>query len=299
MGNRSNHNLPAIYSYHGDMIADSNKPIILPLDVNDFTYLHFHDCLEIGYCVSGNGICMVDDQQYPFKKGDVQIVFPFQKHLSKNSGEEFSNWCWFTFNPYLVIEKSGFANIANVKQLISNEMGLCGIFTPEEYPEVVALVERFFRELLEKDEASSHHVELRALYIYELLVYLSRLSEPLPKLQIQQDRNLQALSNALALISQSIQNANTPSVEMLAAACKMSVSNFRKVFRKFVGLSPKDYITKCCINKAQQLLLTTHKSILEVCLESGFRDLSWFNHQFLEKANMTPSAYRKHFNKQS
>ena len=266
MLNRSNDDLPVFYTRHNDMIMGSGKPIIASLEINDFSYLHFHDCLEIGYCVSGNGVCLVEDKEYAFKKGDVEIIFPFQKHLSRNSEKGSSVWYWLTFNPHSIMKKSGFAGNTELEQAIYNEMGLCGIFSPEQYPEVVALVEQFFGELLEKDNASLYHSEFCALYVYQLLICLARISESLPKLKIEQDVKLQTVSPALNIISKAIQEANTPSVEMLATSCNMSVSNFRKVFFKVTGLSPKNYITKCFINKAQQLLLTTDKSVLVIYL---------------------------------
>lgn len=295
MRNRSSHDLPAFYTRHNDMFADSGRPVLAPLEINDFTYLHFHDCFEIGYCVSGSGVCMVEDRQYAFQTGDVEIVFPYQKHLSRNSEKEASRWYWLTFDPYSLMEKSGFSGSAKLEQLISNEMGLCGIFTPGQHPEVVALVEQLFRELLENRGRSPHHSELRALYVYQLFICLARLSQTLPKLKLERSGSLQSVSTALDMISQAVRNADTPSVEMLAAACSMSVSNFRKVFLKVTGLSPKDYITKCLINKAQQLLLTTEKSVSEICRDAGFGDISWFNRQFLSMTGLTPSAFRKKY----
>lgn len=297
MLNRSNDDLPVFYTRHNDMIMGSGKPIIASLEINDFTYLHFHDCLEIGYCVSGNGVCLVEDKEYAFKKGDVEIIFPFQKHLCINSAQGSSVWYWLTFNPHSLMNKSGFAGSTKLDQAIYNEMGLCGIFSPEQYPEVVALVEQFFGELLEKDNTSLYHLELCALYVYQLLIRLARVSEPLPKLKVEQNAKLQTVSPALDIISHAVQKANTPSVEMLASSCNMSVSNFRKVFSKVTGLSPKNYIIKCFINKAQQLLLTTDKSISEICIEAGFGNISWFNRKFLSETKMTPSAFRRKYSK--
>lgn len=298
MLNRSTHNLPAFYTYHNDMMLDPDKPMLAILDVNDFTYLHFHDCFEIGYCVSGTGICMVEDQEYAFKEGDVEIIFPFQKHLSRNGEDGSSRWYWLTFNPHTLMERSGFGGSSKLEQLIANEMGLCGILTPEAYPEIAGLVKKIFTEILENDPTTPYHGELRALYVYQLLIELARASALLPKLQIQRDRNLQSVSHALDLMAQGIQNANPPSVETLARASNMSVSNFRKVFRKVTGLSPKDYMTNALINKAQQMLLTTQKSISEICMETGFGDQSWFNRQFLAKTKMTPSGFRKKFQRE-
>lgn len=197
MLNRSTDDLPVFYTRHNDMIIDSGKPIIASLEVNDFTYLHFHDCLEIGYCVSGSGVCLVEGKEYAFKKGDIEIIFPFQKHLSRNSDQKSSVWYWLTFNPYSLMKKSGFSGSTRLEQVIYDEMGLCGIFSPEKYPEIVSLVEKFFRELLEKDNASLYHSELCAVYVYQLLISLARVSESLPKLQIKQDEKLQTVSTAL------------------------------------------------------------------------------------------------------
>lgn len=295
MRNRSNHSLPAFYTYHNDMMLGSDKPMLAILDINDFTYLHFHNCFEIGVCVSGTGVCMVEGEEQPFKEGDVEIIFPFQKHLSRNGADGSSRWYWLTFNPHAMMERHGFGSSSKIEHLISNKMGLCGIFSPDKYPQIVTLVKQIFTETLERDEDTLYHGELRALYVYQLLIELARQSEALPKLQIQQDRNLQSISPALDLIAVGIQNSTPPSVEHLARASNMSVSNFRKVFRKVTGLSPKDYITKCLINKAQQMLLTTDKSVSEICIESGFGDQSWFNRQFLAKTQMTPSAFRRRF----
>ncbi|MBR5500146.1 MAG: helix-turn-helix transcriptional regulator [Clostridia bacterium] len=295
MLNRSNNSLPAFYTYHNDMMLDPNKPMLAILDINDFTYLHFHDCFEIGYCVSGTGVCMVEDKEYAFKEGDVEIIFPFQKHLSRNGKDGSSRWYWLTFNPHTLMERSGLGGSSKLEQLMAGEMGLCGILSPEAYPEIAGLVKKIFTETLEKDNDTPYHSELRALYVYQLLIELSRRSANLPKLQIQRDRNLQSVSKALDLIASGIQNGNPPSVEDLARASNMSVSNFRKVFRKVTGLSPKDYMTHALINKAQQMLLTSQKSISEICNETGFGDQSWFNRQFLAKTQMTPSGFRKKF----
>lgn len=298
MQTRSNDNLPAFFTpYNVFSFADTKKLFPAPLDIYDFTFLHFHDSLEIGYCLEGTGICRVEEQQYSFKKGDVEIIFPFQQHLSRSRDGECSQWYWLNINPYSLMEDSGFSVAPKIKQMIIQDMGLCGIFSPEQYPEVTDLVEHLFREIIEHTEDRLYHAELSATYVYQLLICLTRLSRPLPKLKIERDRNISSLSPALEMISNGVRKGIVPSIEQLATACSMSVSNFRKVFHRVIGLAPKDYVTKCFLHKAQQLLLTTEKSITEICLETGFRDISGFNRQFLAKTQMTPSAFRRKYKK--
>lgn len=294
MQNHSNQNLPAFYVSHRPFPFTKSKDLIaVPLEIYDFTFLHFHDCLEIGICLDGKGICLVEDQTHTFKKGDVEIIFPYQKHLSRNYESEQSLWYWLYLNPYSLMDNSGFANASKIEHMISKEMGLCGIFSKENYPEIEELVSRLFQEISGQNTEVPYYSELCASYVYQLLIQLSRLSTDLPKLQIQPDRNMISVLPAIDLISENVRKGVVPSVEMLANECGMSLSNFRKVFHKIIGLTPKDYITKSVLYRAQKLLLSTDKSILEISVETGFKDLSGFNRQFLAKTGMTPSAFRK------
>ena len=45
------------------------------------------------------------------------------------------------------MENSGFASTAKIDNMIFQEMGLCGIFSPEKYPQVTELVENLFHDL--------------------------------------------------------------------------------------------------------------------------------------------------------
>lgn len=294
MRNRSTDGLPAFFISHDTFsFTGSERLFSCPLEIYDFTFLHFHDFLEIGYCVDGKGICRVEGREYPFQKGDIEIIFPFQQHLSRNYESECSQWYWLNINPYALMENSGFASVQKIEHMIFEEMGLCGIFSPEQYPEIAKLVGALLRETADQPADTLYHTELCASYVYQILICLARLSLQLPKLEFQRDRSLLSLVPALDLISESVHSGIVPSVELLAGSCGMSVSNFRRVFRRVIGLAPKDYITKSFLYKAQQLLMTTNKSILEISMETGFQDISGFNRQFLAKTQMTPSAFRK------
>lgn len=162
MQNRSS-TLPVFYSNNEIISFESPfEPHIHSLDVYDFTYLHFHDFLEIGYCIEGTGICCVEDTYYEFKKGDVQVIFPFQRHLSKSTGSENSRWYWININLYSLMEQAGFLNAAQITHMINHEMGLCGIFSPEEYPEICRLVSELLEEISNQSKDILYHKEMCA-----------------------------------------------------------------------------------------------------------------------------------------
>lgn len=298
MRNRSSDMLPVFFIQQETFpFSRERKLRRAPLEIYDFTFLHFHDFLEIGYCLEGEGICRVGDTEYPFKKGDIQVILPFQKHLSKNKNDKKSRWYWLNINPYALMERAGFGTVSKIEQLLFQEMGLCGIFSPAKYPEIASISNQLLQEVLECGTSTLHHLESCATYVYQLLIQLSRLSENLPKLEMERDRNVTILAPALILISDGIQQSSIPSVNALASACGMSVSNFRKVWRRVIGFSPKDYIIKSFLYKAEQLLISTDKTITEISMLTGFENVSGFNRQFRQKNNMSPSEFRKRYKK--
>jgi len=56
-----------------------------------------------------------------------------------------------------------------------------------------------------------------------------------------------------------------------------------------------DYLNQIKTEFACKLLMDNDLSILEVCLDSGFNNLSHFNKQFKKATGVTPSEYRKRF----
>jgi len=54
--------------------------------------LHFHNCLEIGYCCEGEGIFIVDNKILTFSKGDVSVIFKNQIHIAQSEKGKLSRW---------------------------------------------------------------------------------------------------------------------------------------------------------------------------------------------------------------
>lgn len=79
------------------------------------------------------------------------------------------------------------------------------------------------------------------------------------------------------------------SVEELAAAAGLSVSYFRRLFRKAYGTSPMQYIMDLRIETARDLLLSGEANVTEAARLSGFDDVYYFSTLFKRKTGNTPS----------
>ena len=66
-------------------------------------------------------------------------------------------------------------------------------------------------------------------------------------------------------------------------------------FRKVMGRSIYSYVLDCRINKVAQLLITTDKTILQICEEAGVQDPDSLTKLFKQRYSCSPSEYREGF----
>lgn len=83
------------------------------------------------------------------------------------------------------------------------------------------------------------------------------------------------------------------SVKEMAAQVPISERECYRLFQKGLGLTPVDYMLSYRLQKSQELLAATEKSILDIALETGFGTSSYFGKWFRKHYGMNPKAYRE------
>ncbi len=92
---------------------------------------------------------------------------------------------------------------------------------------------------------------------------------------------------------------NQLSIEQLAFLCNMSLSSFKREFRRVFDESPARYIKNQRLEHAAGLLLCNQDPIANVAFDSGFQDVTTFSANFQVKFQISPSNYRaSHIRKQ-
>ena len=82
-------------------------------------------------------------------------------------------------------------------------------------------------------------------------------------------------------------------IRTLAEENNIGYSYFRKMFKKYTGVSPHQYYLDLKVMRAKELLLTTNKSIKEISYELGFESIHYFSRFFKKKVGYSPGKLRK------
>ncbi|MEM6517602.1 MAG: AraC family transcriptional regulator [Bacteroidota bacterium] len=86
---------------------------------------------------------------------------------------------------------------------------------------------------------------------------------------------------------------DTLTVQDLSEQACMSESNFYRVFKQEMGISPVDYINQLRIEKAKALIRENECDLTEVFLACGYKNRSYFNRVFKKYVGLTPNSFRQ------
>jgi AraC-like DNA-binding protein len=81
-------------------------------------------------------------------------------------------------------------------------------------------------------------------------------------------------------------------VKDMARAAGLSPAHFSREFRAAFGESPHAYLLTRRLERAAQLLLTTDRSVAEICFSVGLSSVGSFTTSFTRTYGMSPTAYR-------
>lgn len=81
-------------------------------------------------------------------------------------------------------------------------------------------------------------------------------------------------------------------LEALAREADLSPYHFLRVFQQLTGATPHQYIVRTRLREAARRLAAEPTKILDIALDSGFGDISNFNHSFRAEFGVSPRVYR-------
>lgn len=111
------------------------------------------------------------------------------------------------------------------------------------------------------------------------------------KLVLSKEQNkVELINRARKRIRESLESNLT--IQQVAEELGVSYSNFRKIFKDFMGVAPAMYQQDLKLQRAKELLTTTSLSIKEIAYMLNFESPDYFSAKFKIKTGMKPGAFR-------
>ena len=253
---------------------------------------HWHNSFELIEVVEGKFYCNVDGSEFLINKGNICIINRGRLHhiYTEDSNTSMCRKKTIIFNPdyfikdqniyekYILplLEKDAFAHIQfNIKKGIGLDIN--------------TLMKEI--EALEDEKPIGYELEEYSL-IYKVIRYLYLAYQSSKQsIHTTYDANVQIQRNMTSFIHEHFNSKI--GLEDIAEAGKVSKSTCIRLFHKYTGKSPIDFLNNYRLQMSAEKLVTTSEQITEIAYACGFGQPSYFNRLFLKEYNMTPNQYRK------
>src|SRR6185436_14165991 len=83
------------------------------------------------------------------------------------------------------------------------------------------------------------------------------------------------------------------SIEEIAERAGVSPFCFLRSFRRWTGVTPALFLSALRLEEAKRLLLTTERSVTDICFDVGYNSLGTFTTRFTQLVGLSPARLRR------
>lgn len=229
---------------------------------------------QLLYISSGKAFFHLNGEEKEASKGCMILYRPGESQHYYYYAKDNSEVCWIHFSGYeasAILDKIGFGD--------SHILYCGGSFNCFELFRSIILELQLKRPCFE---------ELLCLYLRQLFIGIERAQLGLSEEKYSNYRELEA---TVHFFNESF--AQNICIEEYAKKQHMSVCWFIRSFKRYMGVTPMQYITSIRMNKARELLKNTNYSIQEISGLVGYENPLYFSRIFKKQIGCSPSDYRK------
>lgn len=241
---------------------------------------HSHDYFQMYYCLSGEGLFSLNDQQILLTKNTCLIIRPHQPHelFPIKSGQ------------LRIVDTKFYLHDENIRRMI------CAM------PQSMEIADAQFRELQlsMRNEWASSNLFCRetANALFQQIIFLVlRKNAPAPNkipFYKELEQRMESLTGAEREIANYLELHFLEPITLLRLSedLRYSKTYLCKVFRGATGITIIEYINFLRIRKSYDMLCCTDKKISEISTDCGFSSVHYFSRTFHKIVGMSPSQAR-------
>lgn len=274
---------------HGDILfpfAFYKMEYHVPTTILD---CHWHDELEFLLLTEGEGVFQVGTRQYELKEGQALFMHGGDIH-SGISTSDVSGFIAIVFhaaflnsNPHDLIQGKYINPILEKQRLLPTAI----LNEASWEKEVILHLREAMRAAEQREYAYEMQIKAHLYAIFSILLRNSPMAIAEPAYRSRANQ----LKEAIGYIQ--INYGREIHISELSGIANMSEGHFCRFFKKIVLKTPVEYINYYRVMKAADLLKGTDRKVLDIAMEVGFNNFSYFIDRFRKYMQTTPARYRK------
>lgn len=233
-----------------------------------------HNRWELTFIDNGELETTVDGETYQLKELDLIFYAPNQYHTQKTGHSKSCSYLTIMFD----------MEIPDA-YLITNRVY-------SAHRDIHDALNKFIKV---SDNTSLYDGELMLCYLKELIINILRFdflsTSPVASTPMQQRFENELLNEILIYINDSIYKQIT--IEEICLKFSISRSSLQTLFKRNLGIAPKQYISDLKLNKSKLLIKESVYTISEIASMLGFTSIHYFSRKFKQQFGITPTDYAK------
>ncbi len=264
------------YEFEADVYEDPQLPMyssMAYLERGEGGFLHWHDAVEILYCMEGSGIAVSGSRRLRLEPGSMAVIHSGQLH-------DF----------YTPDSDCRYGVLLLARSLVCpDDLPSSPVQTFLKDAEAAAQVEGIMRE----------HEEKRPYYRAEIRARIARLFVSLQRRYPGEEEQSGAAEGRKTEVTKAVtayirrHYAEPISVDDICAAVSFSRSYVCHAFREVTGKTIVEYIRMVRCAGAHALLAEGHASVAECARQSGFQNPSYFSRIYRREMGLSPSEHKR------
>lgn len=248
-----------------------------------------HKAFECIYILKGIEELIMERDTFNLKKGDIIVIPPGRKHIVKCI-DDMEYFCFHfdidepLFELMLIQNRTYYPNNSTInmeiKKCLQELIELINVDIDDFFikMKIQIILSKFLMILYKFSQNGCNNCNINQSY------YAKIIAEHLKK---SLNDRINTYLNSNILIGEEVL------VNKIINKIGLSEGYGSRIFSKYFGVSPKQYLSNLKLSKAKILLLKPNLSVGEISIALGYQNTSGFSRQFKKWVGISPDRYRK------
>jgi AraC-like DNA-binding protein/mannose-6-phosphate isomerase-like protein (cupin superfamily) len=255
---------------------------------------HWHEEIEILVVTGGKLVINVGNEKYIIKKGNGIFINSESLHSVFKYKSEIGELKSIVFHPRLVGGNSDSIYYSKYLVPILKDLSLNHMLIETSIEWQREIIDSVLKIHSICTEANSGY-EFEVRNIVSSLMF-NIFSHKTSNSQIPSQKSIRdAKRSKIMLNFISNHYSDNISVKEIAHSSNISESEALRCFKNTIGTTPMQYVINYRLQRASELLIYSSLKIIDISLDCGFGESSYFSKKFKEKYQTSPERYRESY----